>query len=120
MKLIIDAQLPRKLCNLLGTLGIDAVHVDQLPQGDESIDSEIARYADANQLTVVTKDLDFYNSHITLNSPAKLLLITTGNIRNKKLFKLFIDNYLQIKEALASSSFVEFNNQGILCHREDN
>ena len=34
---------------------------------------------------VITKDLDFVNSFMTIKKPFKLLLITTGNIRNNEL-----------------------------------
>ena len=33
MKLIIDAQLPSKLCEILDELGINSIHVNQLPKG---------------------------------------------------------------------------------------
>ena len=35
MKLIVDAQLPVKLCEVLNQLVIESIHVDELPRGDE-------------------------------------------------------------------------------------
>ena len=117
MKLIVDAQLPSKLCKILAQLGIDSLHVDTLPKGDETPDFEISEYADINGLIVLTKDFDFYHSHMTLNQPKKLFLITTGNLKNRQLFDLFRNNILLIKNALNRSDFVELNNTGITEHR---
>ena len=38
MKLIVDAQLPAKLCEILNQLGLESIHVDELPKGDETSD----------------------------------------------------------------------------------
>lgn len=65
MKLIVDAQLPVKLCEILNQLGLNSMHVDELPQGDETPDAEITEFADLENLIVVTKDFDFYHSYMT-------------------------------------------------------
>lgn len=114
MKLLIDAQLPIKLCEILSALGIESIHVDDLPKGDETPDFEITEFADLNNLIVTTKDSDFYHSHMALNSPRKLFMITTGNMKNKQLFDLFRRNTLLIRRALENSDFVELSNEGIV------
>ncbi|MEH1774010.1 MULTISPECIES: DUF5615 family PIN-like protein [unclassified Nostoc] len=38
---------------------------------------------------LITKDVDFVNSFLTVQQPYKLLLITTGNINNSELESLF-------------------------------
>ncbi len=43
MKLIVDAQLPAKLCEILSRLGLESIHVDELPKGDETPDMEITK-----------------------------------------------------------------------------
>ena len=116
MKLIIDAQLPSKLCEILDKLGIDSIHVDELPKGDETPDLEISAYADNNNLIVVTKDFDFYHSYMALKKPQKLFLVTTGNLKNRQLFDLFRNNFLIIRNALNRSDFIELNNEGIIEH----
>jgi predicted nuclease of predicted toxin-antitoxin system len=63
MKLIMDAQLPTKLCEVLNELGLESIHVDELPKGDQTPDWEIIKFADHENLFVVTKDFDFYHSH---------------------------------------------------------
>ena len=116
MKLIVDAQLPVKLCELLKQLGMESIHVDELPKGDETPDMEITKFADFEKLIVVTKDFDFYHSHMALGKPRKLFLITTGNLKNGQLFDLIRNNALIIKNALDKSSFVELSNEGIIEH----
>lgn len=116
MKCIVDAQLPSKLCEILTQIGLDAIHVDALPKGDESSDLEIAEYADERELFVITKDIDFYHGHMALKRPNKLFLITTGNIKNKNLFDLIRNNALIIKNLLSTCNFIELTNDGIIGH----
>ena len=116
MKLIVDAQLPVKLCEIRNQLGLESIHVDELPKGDETPDIEITKFADRENLIVVTKDFDFYHSYMTLGKPKKLFLITTGNLKNRQLFNLFRNNDLIIKNALNRSSFLELSNEGITEH----
>lgn len=92
------------------------MHVDELPKGDETPDYEIIEYADKQGLIVVTKDFDFYHSHMNLRKPKKLFLIMTENLKNRQLFDLFRNNSLIINTALSRSSFVELNNEGITEH----
>ncbi|MEM7551240.1 MAG: DUF5615 family PIN-like protein [Bacteroidota bacterium] len=114
MILIVDAQLPPKLCEILNQLGINSTHVDQLLKGDETPDVEIAEYADQNNLMVLAKDFDFYHAHKTLNKPRKLFLVSAGNLKNRQLFDLFRSNILFIKDALDRSDFIELSNEGII------
>ena len=116
MKLLVDAQLPNLLIEILSQLGLDATHVDDLPKGDETPDAEISTYADAHNLMVVTKDVDFYHSYMTVGKPKKLFLITTGNLKNRQLFNLLRNNILVIKNALKRSDFVELSNDGLIEH----
>ena len=116
MKLLVDAQLPSKLCEILDMIGIDSLHVDSLPQKDETSDKEISIYADANDLIVISKDSDFYHSHMILGQPKRLLLITTGNIKNRKLFDLIRDNILVITNLFETCNYVELTNDGIIGH----
>lgn len=116
MKFIVDAQLPTKMCQILNQLGFDAMHVDELPGGDETSDSEITAFADEQDRIVLTKDYDFYHSYMALGKPKKLLLITTGNIKNQQLFDLFRNSFMIISKALEKNSFLELNNEGIIIH----
>ena len=66
MKFLVDAQLPEKLCEILQKAGLDSVHVDSLPNGDETSDRYIVVHADQYGLIVMTKDTDFYHAHMIL------------------------------------------------------
>ena len=116
MKFLVDAQLPSKLCDILNAMGIDSIHVDSLPHRDETPDREITIYADIHDLIVVSKDSDFYHSHMILKQPKKLLLITTGNIKNRQLFDLMRKNGPVIKNLFETCNFVEMTNDGIIAH----
>jgi len=114
MKFIVDAQLPTKLCEILHSLGFEAVHVDSLPLGDETPDPDIAAYADSGNMMVITKDTDFFHSHMIRKCPKELFLITTGNMRNRALFDHFRNNAIAIRSLLGKCNFIELNNDGVV------
>ena len=116
MKFLIDAQLPAKLCEILREKNIEAIHVDSLPEGDETLDSVIISYADQHDCRVVTKDSDFYHSHILYGKPRKVLLVQTGNIKNRELFDLFRQYAKTIKRFAVDCTFLELNNEGVFGH----
>lgn len=116
MKFLVDAQLPSKMCEILHLQNLEAVHINSLPESDETTDKEISLYADQNELIVITKDTDFYHSHMILDHPKKLLLITTGNIKNRALFDLIRANANLIKELFEKNVYVEMTNDGLIAH----
>lgn len=116
MRFLVDAQLPIKLCEILKIKGFNAIHIDSLPEGDETTDKDISFYADQHGLIVVTKDIDFYHSHMIFDHPKKLLLITTGNIKNKKLFDLIRANALLIERLFENCDYVEMTIDGLIAH----
>lgn len=65
------------------------------------------------QRVVVTKDTDFYHSHVLHGRPWKLLLIRTGNIRTRDLKALFAQRLPAISAALARISLVELERQSV-------
>lgn len=118
MKFVVDAQLPRRLVRQLRQLGYEAQHTWSLDLGNRTPDGQVARVADIEGATVVTKDSDFMVSHILNGSPKKLLLISTGNISNRSLLKLFDCHIETIVSALNDSSLVELNEEGLVIHGE--
>ena len=74
MKLIVDVQLPPKLCEIMNQLGAVSMHVNELPNRDETKEAEITNFADSDSLIVVTKDFDFYHSHMSLSKPKIMTL----------------------------------------------
>jgi predicted nuclease of predicted toxin-antitoxin system len=106
MKVIVDAQLPFKLCEILNDLGIESIHVENLPLKDETPDQDIIKYSDQHDLVVISKDYDFYHSHMILNKPGRLF----------QLFTLFRNNIILIKDLLNTCTFIELSNEGLTGH----
>lgn len=82
-------------------------------------DPEIAALADEQGRVVVTKDSDFRHSHRVSGSPAKLLLVVTGNIRNDDLLALIGRRLGDIVTAFGGSSFVELHRDVLVAHADD-
>lgn len=116
MRLLVDAQLPIRLANALGALGHDVVHTSQLPLGNRTPDAEVSRIADGDGRVVVTKDRDFVDSHVLAASPRSLLLVSTGNISNDELLRLFLANTAAIESAMTTSTLVELSRDAIVIH----
>lgn len=114
MRFLIDAQLPAELETLLKDFECDCLHVKTLPLKDKTSDAEIRKIADDQKRIVITKDFDFYYSHMAIGSPGQLLLVTTGNIKNKTLFDHFRKNFNKIQIAFRECSLVELSNTEVI------
>ena len=99
MKFIVDAQLPRKLSKLLISKGFDSIHTLDLPNKNTTTDNMINQLSVRDSRIVITKDNDFFNSFFISGIPYKLILISTGNIRNNELLSL-IYNSLELINTL--------------------
>jgi predicted nuclease of predicted toxin-antitoxin system len=116
MKFLIDAQLPMRIANLLENLGYDVIHTKNLPLKNATPDSEINKLSILEQRIVITKDKDFLDSFLIKQEPYKLLLITTGNISNKQIEQLFIQNITQIIELFLTYDFLEMTRDSLIIH----
>ena len=116
MKYIIDAQLPYALSEFLKTKNLDVIHTDDLPNKEFTKDNEIRDISVKEKRIVVTKDSDFLDSFFVNGIPPKLLLISTGNLKNKELLSLFESNIHKINKLFEDHSFVEMNNTEIIGH----
>jgi predicted nuclease of predicted toxin-antitoxin system len=116
MKFIVDAQLPNGIAWILNNRGFDTIHTDNLPDKERTGDNQIREISIRESRIVVTKDTDFLDSHYIKNIPERLLLISTGNIRNKELFNLFANNLHQIIQMFAICNCVEMDNTDIIGH----
>jgi predicted nuclease of predicted toxin-antitoxin system len=114
VKFLVDAQLPRRLAGWLAAAGCDAVHTLDLPDGNRTTDEQVIDLADREQRAVVTKDADFVDSHLLRTRPAKLLLISTGNIRNRDLEALMVPLIPDIVREFQTHSFLELGRTGIV------
>ncbi|MFT4009396.1 MAG: DUF5615 family PIN-like protein [Nocardioidaceae bacterium] len=119
MKFLVDAQLPPKLAKFLIDHEHDAVHVLTLPADVRTPDPDVSAAADEQGRVVVSKDDDFRHSHTTTGTPAKLLMVRTGNISNKDLFQLIESRLADIEAAFATASFVELYRDVFIVHNDD-
>lgn len=116
MKLLVDAQLPVRLAETLTRLSHDVVHTSDLVDGNRTTDAEIARIADDEGRVVVTKDHDFLDGHLLNNAPLRLLMVTTGNIRNDDRLALIQRVEPLIVEAFERSRLVEVSRDAVISH----
>jgi predicted nuclease of predicted toxin-antitoxin system len=114
MKFLVDAQLPRRMAAWLNGAGCDAVHTLDLPNGNRTTDAQVTERADLEQRVVVTKDADFVNSHLLRAAPAKLLLVSTGNISNRELELLVVPLIPDLVREFQTQSFLELGREGIV------
>lgn len=116
MKFLIDAQLPRQLATLLRQAGYDALHTLEVPLGNRAPDAVINKLSVSEQRIIVTKDADFVDSFLLRHEPWKLLLVSTGNIRNVELLALFISNIEKIADNFEAFDFIEINRTDLIIH----
>lgn len=116
MKYFIDAQLPYLLADVLRQKGFNVLHTDDLPDKDETGDSVIRQIAAAKNYIVITKDSDFQDSYLLFKKPPRLLLVTTGNIKNRKLLDLFRHTISTIDDLFSDHTFIELSNTDLIVH----
>lgn len=109
MNFLVDAHLPRRLCAMLTQYGHDATHTLDLPTGNTTKDSIINEVSVVEQRVVVTKDSDFFYSHILQGRPWKLLLIKTGNMAAQELCALLERHLSSIERELKTHTLVEID-----------
>lgn len=117
MKFLIDAQLPRRLVYRFQEAGHEAIHTLDLPLGNKSPDRVINEISEREKRIVVTKDADFVNSFTLYRRPYKLLLISTGNIKNAELEQLFLQSMPQIVQAFEDHDFIELGRTTFTIHK---
>ena len=116
MNFLIDANLPRRLATIFLERGHQATHTTELPDGNATVDTALLDYSDEHNCVIATKDSDFSVSFWLKNRPHKLLLISTGNIRNAELETLLITNFDALITGLTDSRFVELTREHVIVH----
>ncbi|WP_431967172.1 DUF5615 family PIN-like protein [Nocardia sp. bgisy134] len=116
MNFLVDAQLPRQLVTLLSPAGHDAVHTSDFPLGNRTPDSVIATRADREGRVVITKDRDFWVSHVIKKCPKPVLIVATGNTTNKALLEIFAVHLGEVVGLLESCPVVEMGRDRLIGH----
>lgn len=114
MKILIDAQLPRRMATWFVAAGVDAIHTLELPDENRTTDDQILDVAERDERIVATKDADFVDSHVLRCRPEKLLLVSTGNITNLELEQLVRPLIPDLLREFSTNSFLEIGRDGIL------
>ncbi|MFO1432420.1 MAG: DUF5615 family PIN-like protein [Candidatus Competibacteraceae bacterium] len=109
MRFLVDAHLPRSLCAVLARQGHDAIHTLDLPAGNATKDRIINQVSLDEQRVVISKDTDFFYSHVLQGRPWKLVLIKTGNISTHDLQVLFERHLPAVAAALQNHTLVEID-----------
>ena len=117
MKFLVDAQLPKRLARYLQSKGYDAIHTQDLPQGNATSDTDINAISLQEKRIVVTKDADFVQSFLLQQVPYKLLLIATGNIKNAELENVFEKSLDRLTEIFDNYSYLELGRDAIIIHQ---
>ena len=87
MKFLVDAQLPKRLALFLQSQGHDAIHMQDLSQGNATSDADINLLSLEEERIVITKDADFVQSFLLQHKPYKLLLVQGYFILKRDLSK---------------------------------
>jgi predicted nuclease of predicted toxin-antitoxin system len=104
MKFLVDAHLPLSLCAVLARHGHDANHTLDLPAKNA-----LNQISLDEQRVVISKDSDFFYSHLVLGRPWKLLLVKTWNMSTEDLCSLFERHLSEVTAALEQYTLVEID-----------
>ena len=70
-------------------------------------DGDIWEYAIANNLTIVTKDVDFYNRYLSSSNYPKIIWFRTGNMKKKAFYNFIEQIWFEVETMIRSGgSFV--------------
>lgn len=116
MKFLIDAHLPRRLVYRFQEAGLDAKHTLDLPLKNRTPDTVLNSISLDEKRVLVTKDADFVNSFLLQRKPYKLLLVSTGNIKNRHLELLVLANLEKIVEGFKVHDFIEIDQIRLTFH----
>ena len=113
MKFLIDAHLPPGLRSVFEAAGHDAIHTLDLPERNAARDGVLNEVSLRESRVVVTKDTDFYYSHLLHCRPWKLVLVRTGNLGVKATKLMFETHLPAIEFMLKTCTMVEIDQQKV-------
>ncbi|MGO0309194.1 DUF5615 family PIN-like protein [Endozoicomonas acroporae] len=101
--LLLDENLSPRLIARIETRFPKSLHVIHASL-DNSPDTELWSFAKANDLAVVSKDMDFLSMLEAFGHPPKLIRLTAGNVRPALVEGILIDNQQAIHSFLNDKS----------------
>lgn len=106
MKLLLDMNIPPKLCEILTEAGWDAIHWSSV-DNHAAPDSEKMKYAETNGYVILTHDLDFSTMLAATQGKApSVLQIRTQDILSERFTETLINALQQFEEALEKGVLV--------------
>jgi len=114
MKFLLDVHLPMSLKFFLIWKGFEAIHVKDILDGIHTSDKEISKYADENDMVLITKDSDFKNSFLVNKSPKRIIRIVLGNSSNEILISSVEQNLATISGFKEEQFYGELSNRSII------
>ncbi|MBK9017871.1 MAG: DUF5615 family PIN-like protein [Saprospiraceae bacterium] len=97
MKLLLDANLSRRLVKRLSTDFLLVEHVTRTGLTIPASDQEIWNWARTNEYHIVTNDEDFSNLLILRGFPPKVILIRRGNQNTEQVAALLVASQNEIE-----------------------
>jgi predicted nuclease of predicted toxin-antitoxin system len=76
-------------------------------------DSAINEISIHEQRIVISKDTDFYHSHLLQGRPWRLVLVRIGNIGSRDLIALFRRHLPVLVASLEENTFIELYREGV-------
>ncbi|MEM9932954.1 MAG: DUF5615 family PIN-like protein [Bacteroidota bacterium] len=98
MKILCDVHISKKIVHFFHSKGIEALHVNDILDGDRTKDVAISNYADHNDFIVLTKDADFANTYHLKKIPKRLIKVGLGNLSTKSLKEVLEKNLSEIEQ----------------------
>jgi predicted nuclease of predicted toxin-antitoxin system len=114
MRILLDAQLPQSLVRPLERFGCNVLHTFDLPEGNRSADNLICSIADRDGRIVFSKDADFVRSHLLHGTPARLLIVATGNIGDQNLTTLMLRVPPELNRLFETHVLIELNRKALV------
>ncbi len=109
MKFLVDAHLPPSLRAVLARYGHDETHTLDLTAQNATKDNILNQISVDQQRVVISKDSDFFYSHLVLGRPWRLVLVKRGNMSKGELCSLFENHLSEIEAALEQHMLLEIN-----------
>lgn len=102
---------------VLNDFGHDATHTLHLPLKNNTPDGAIRELSEREERMVISKDTDFLASHLITGSPRKLLVVRTGNIKNRVLLDIFRKHHGVIETYFEKADLVEMHPTELVVHK---
>lgn len=97
MKLLLDANLSRRLAARLRSLYAEIIHVSELGMGQDA-DEAIWRFAGPSGYVIISADADFRERALTFGPPPKVIWLSKWTHPTRDAERLLRDEAIRITE----------------------